>query len=470
MNTKPLSKDFYSFIIFFSVILCIVSLIHAVAFLRIGPMMTGLSSFDSWMWLVLAVIGVANAAIVRYLLHHGYRTAAIACVVSCLTVFLQYVPVLIRSLRMFYYQNHHVIACLIFVTAVFWGLSLIFTKAGEKRWLRLIGIMTVLLTLSAAVVYYLYFQTGEGSSKLILDKINRWISLMGVLSPVCIVIHFYEENRQLPLPGNAPAQTFRALLKLGAFLGLLFFGFNFSVEAFARSQPYKPSVTELRRSKLVDSYHFVDKSGDSLHYRLLNPLDYDSTKKYPLIVCLHHGGAHGNDNIQQLSADPAPFLMEQGNRTKFPSFIFMPQSPQNMSFSGAYGAASVDSLVFRTIRQLQSRLPIDTKRIYVLGISGGGYGSWDFISAHPEVFAAAIPICGGGDPKYGPKLVNVPIWAFHGARDKLAPVAHSRDMIHAIRKAGGKPKYTEYEYAGHGIWDKVREEGIMEWMFAQHLE
>ena len=61
-------------------------------------------------------------------------------------------------------------------------------------------------------------------------------------------------------------------------------------------------------------------------------------------------------------------------------------------------------------------------------------------------------------------------WAFHGARDELAPVAHSRDMINAIRKAGGNPKYTEYEFAGHGIWDKVREEGIMEWMFAQHKE
>ena len=84
------------------------------------------------------------------------------------------------------------------------------------------------------------------------------------------------------------------------------------------------------------------------------------------------------------------------------------------------------------------------------------------------MFAAAVPICGGGDPKYGPKLVNVPIWAFYGARDKAAPVAHSRDMINAIRKAGGNPKYTDYEFAGHGIWDNVRKEGIMEWMFAQH--
>jgi poly(3-hydroxybutyrate) depolymerase len=404
------------------------------------------------------------------LLHNGYQIAAIACVVSCMIIFCQYALILNVQLRVVYQEYYHALAWLIFGTAIFWGLSLAFTDAGKKRWLRLSGILTIFFSLFLAVLFYLYFRTNEGSTKLVIDKISRWITLFALVAPLCLVVHFRLENKRLAVADHAPARTIPALLKLAAFVGLLFLGFNFSVEALSRSRPYKPSTTELRRSKLVDAYHFVDKSGDSLHYRLVKPLDYDSTKQYPLIVCLHHGGAHGNDNIQQLSADPAPFLMEQGNRIKYPSFIFMPQSPQGIGFSGAYGNASVDSLVFRTIRQLQSSLPIDNKRIYVLGISGGGYGSWHFISAHPEIFAAAIPICGGGDPKYGPKLVNVPVWAFHGARDKLAPVEHSRNMINAIRTAGGKPKYTEYEYAGHGIWDNVKQEDIMEWMFAQHKD
>lgn len=467
MTARPLSGEFYSFMIFFLSIGCIIAVIQSVALLVIGPAMMGLESFYSWMWLVLFVIAVTNGALIRYLWHNGYRLAAVACLVSTLVVFFHYTLILNRELRVFYQEHYHAVASVLFGTGMLWGMSLIVTQARKKRWLRLSGFFTVVISFALAVTFFLYFQTGEGSTKLLIDKVSRWISLFGAFVPVCFIIHFRLESKRLGMADHAPA-TGPALVKLAAFVGLLFLGFNFSVEAFRYSMPYKPSATDLRRSKAMGSYHFVDKSGDALPYRLLNPLDYDSIRQYPLIVCLHHGGAHGKDNMQQLSADPAPFLMELGNRRKYPSFIFMPQSPKGMGFSGAYGNASVDSLVFRAIRQLQDSLPIDHKRIYVLGISGGGYGSWDFISAHPEMFAAAVPICGGGDPKYGPRLVDVPVWAFHGARDKLAPVAHSRDMINAIRKAGGNPKYTEYEFAGHGIWDKVREEGIMEWMFAQH--
>ncbi|SEJ84468.1 Alpha/beta hydrolase family protein [Dyadobacter sp. SG02] len=470
MTAKPLSKEFYSFTIFFLSILCIISLIQSVALVMIGSQMAGLGSFNSWIWLVLGVLAVTNVALIRYFWHNGYNLAAIACVVSCVAVFCQYTLILDRELRVFYQQHYHAVASVIFGTGVLWGLSLVFTKAREKRWLRLCGILTVCITLLLALIFWLYFQTGEGSTKLLIDKTSRWVSLLALSEQICLIIHFRLEEKRLAVTDNAPAQTMPALIKLAAFLGLLFLGFNFSVEAIRYNMPFKPSATDLRRSNAVNAYHFVDKSGDSLNYRLLKPLDYDSTKQYPLIVCLHHGGAHGKDNMQQLSADPAPFLMELPTRTKYPAFLFMPQSPKGLGFSGAYGNASVDSLVFRTIRQLLGKLPIDRKRIYVMGISGGGYGSWHFISMHPELFAAAIPICGGGDPKYGPKLVNVPIWAFHGARDKLAPVSHSRDMIAAIRKAGGHPKYTEYEFAGHGIWDKVGQEHIMEWMFAQHKE
>lgn len=315
-------------------------------------------------------------------------------------------------------------------------------------------------------VFYLYFDSGDGGTKLVIERISRWCALCEVIVPISFLIHFKLENKRFAIA--APAKTLPALLKLAAFIGLLFLGFNFSVEAISRGRRYKPSTAELYQSTLVQALAFTDPAGDTLRYRLLKPLEYDSTKQYPLIVCLHHGGAHGTDNIHQLSADPAPFLMEPENRKKYPAFIFMPQSPEGIGFSGMHGSPSVDSLVFRTIRELRRNLPIDGKRIYVMGISGGGYGSWHFISAHPELFAAAVPICGGGDPKYAPRLIDMPIWAFHGARDNLAPVAHSRDMIEAIRKAGGKPKYTEYEFAGHNIWENVQEEkGLMDWMFAQ---
>ena len=471
MTTRPLSKDFYSFIIFFLSISIIAGLIQSIALLNVGVRVLTMESFYSWLWLVFLVGIITFGAVVRYFFHRGYQVAAIACIVSFIPALFQYAMLFNLDARVALQPYYELIAYCLFATAALFGLSMVFTDAGKNRWLRLSGILIVVFALSQTTLFFQYFRTEEVAAKLVIERISRWVTVFEVTSVVCLLLHFRLENRQLTVPDNAPAKTMPALLKLAAFIGLIFQGFNFSVEALARSKPYKPSTTELRRSKLVEEHHFVDQSGDTLRYRFLNPLDYDSTQKYPLIVCLHHGGSHGNDNIQQLSADPAPFLMELGNRRKYPSFILMPQSPQGLGFSGMHGSPSVDSLVFRTIRELQGRLPIDEKRIYVMGISGGGYGSWHFISAHPELFAAAIPICGGGDPAYAPKLVDVPIWAFHGARDKLAPVAHSRDMINAIRKAGGKPKYTEYEFAGHGIWENVKnEQGLMDWMFAQHKQ
>ena len=111
---------------------------------------------------------------------------------------------------------------------------------------------------------------------------------------------------------------------------------------------------------------------------------------------------------------------------------------------------------------------IDAKRRYVTGISRGGYGAWQFICTRPDMFAAAIPVSAGGDPKLASKAVDVAIWAFHGVKDRNVPVSGSRDMIAAIKKAGGHPKYTEYPDEGHNIWDQVsKTPGLWDWLFAQ---
>jgi predicted peptidase len=104
----------------------------------------------------------------------------------------------------------------------------------------------------------------------------------------------------------------------------------------------------------------------------------------------------------------------------------------------------------------------------VTGISRGGYGTWQFICKHPDMFAAAIPVSGGGETKLASRIVGVPVWAFHGAKDKNVPVSVTRDMIAAIKKAGGSPKYTEYPDEEHNIWDKVsRTPDLLAWLFAQ---
>jgi predicted peptidase len=128
-------------------------------------------------------------------------------------------------------------------------------------------------------------------------------------------------------------------------------------------------------------------------------------------------------------------------------------------------------LVVEAIYALEQQYAIDEKRRYLGGISGGGFGSWYFIGSRPEMFAAAIPICGGGDPSLAPNMVDVAIWAFYGEKDRLAPVRGSRDMIEAIKKAGGNPRYTEYPETGHNIgYLVINTPGLLDWLFAQERE
>jgi predicted peptidase len=225
-------------------------------------------------------------------------------------------------------------------------------------------------------------------------------------------------------------------------------------------------------AQLCDPGVFVNSKGDVLHYRLLKPLDYDPTKKYPIVISLPYGGQPATDTIRQIEgAVAAQLLTMDGNRTYYPAFIFIPNCPPGAGWGGIPNYPEVDSLVFDAIIALDRRFSIDEKRRYVIGLSRGGFGTWNFICKRPEMFAAAIPVSGGGDPRLAPKIVNVAVWAFHGANDKNVPVINSRNMINAIKSAGGNPRYTEFPDEGHNIWDRVsRTPGLLGWLFAQHRD
>jgi predicted peptidase len=128
-------------------------------------------------------------------------------------------------------------------------------------------------------------------------------------------------------------------------------------------------------------------------------------------------------------------------------------------------------LVFETISALEEEFPLDTDRRYVAGNSLGGYGTWHLICARPELFAAAIPISGGGNPALARNIVDMPIWAFHGQKDRNVPVSGSRDIIEAIKKAGGNPRYTEYPDKAHNISKHVTDTpDLLDWLFAQQRD
>lgn len=223
---------------------------------------------------------------------------------------------------------------------------------------------------------------------------------------------------------------------------------------------------------------FTDEHGRKLSYRLMIPLNYEAnaTEKYPLVLFLHGAGERGDDNHKQLIHGTGEFAKLE-NRKKHPCFVVAPQCPDGKKWSEVDWSADShkqpeESISLKLTRELLTSLEkefrIDSKRLYVTGLSMGGYGTWDMITRTPDLFAAAIPICGGADETLAKHVINIPVWAFHGDNDGAVKVARSRRMIEAIRKAGGKPEYTEYAGVGHDSWTRTyADPAVMDWLFSQ---
>ena len=197
-----------------------------------------------------------------------------------------------------------------------------------------------------------------------------------------------------------------------------------------------------------------------LNYWLHLPTGYDKDKekKWPLMLFLHGAGERG-DNLEVVKKWGPPRIVQ--NKKDFPFILISPQCP-----SGRYwNIDHLKELLDQTIKNHN----VDTQRIYLTGLSMGGYGSWALAAKHPKTFAAVAPICGGIDPESAEPLVDVPIWAFHGDADKVVPVSQSQAIVDAIKNKGGtKVTLTIYEGVGHNSWTETyANPKLYEW-FLQH--
>lgn len=225
---------------------------------------------------------------------------------------------------------------------------------------------------------------------------------------------------------------------------------------------------------------YKDANGKTLPYRLLKPIDYDpkQDKKYPLVLFFHGVGESGHDNQAQLKNGVRAFAKED-IRKKFPCFVAAPQCEKGLMWVNT--PWSLDSHIqpetpsepmrraMEMRESLLKEMPIDPNRQYMTGLSFGGFGVWDAITRYPDVFAAAIPVCGGADEHKASLVAKLPIWAFHGDKDGVVKTIRSRHIIEAIKKEGGNPKYTEYPGVGHDSWTRAfNEPELMPWLFQQH--
>lgn len=245
----------------------------------------------------------------------------------------------------------------------------------------------------------------------------------------------------------------------------------------AQQKESKESSTDLFSYKK----HIVNQ--DTLNYRILLPKDFDASKTYPLVLFLHGAGERGDDNKRQLTHGGNLFLKEK-HRDSFPAIVIFPQCPQNdywakleadrstkpITFNYKYKEEPTTALmlVIDLMDEMIAQPYVKTNQVYAMGLSMGGMGTFELIYRNPEMFAAAIPICGGGNPESVTEYATtIPLWILHGAKDDVVDPKLSLNMAAAILSAGGFPKLSLYDFANHNSWDPAfAEPELLTWLFS----
>lgn len=223
---------------------------------------------------------------------------------------------------------------------------------------------------------------------------------------------------------------------------------------------------------------YAAANGHDLKYRVMSPEAVENGQKYPVVVFLHGAGERGDDNTAQL-VHVVKELATDEMRERYPCYVVVPQCPKEQKWVEVDWSLETSKMpetpsaplgaVKEVLSNMENELPVDSQRIYVCGLSMGGYGTWDCIQRWPEQFAAAIPICGGGDPAFAKNFVDMPVWVFHGDADNAVNVNRSREMVEKLRELGSGVIYTEYPGVGHDSWTMTAKNRLTwDWLFAQH--
>ncbi len=236
----------------------------------------------------------------------------------------------------------------------------------------------------------------------------------------------------------------------------------------AETQEQSRSTAPTRIEHYV-KHTFKSKDGSSIDSWIMAPAKIEKGRLYSLVLSLH--GRGGN-------TDAATKLGSDTFREKFPCFVMAPASTTNghwtrpdgfsKSRKKGQGTKAMLPIALEAMDELIEQHPIDPNRIYVTGQSMGGTGTFGAVFIRPKFFAAAIPVAGGWNPKDADKMKHTPLWAFHGDSDQVVPTGYSRNIVAAISKAGGSPKYTEYKGVAHNSWSQTyASPKTWEWLFKQ---
>jgi len=239
-----------------------------------------------------------------------------------------------------------------------------------------------------------------------------------------------------------------------AFLSLIFIatGCGSGDSDTAHTQP-RQEPTSLKRDVTITV---------TANYLLYLPKDYtDYGRKSPLMLFLHGAGERGS-NLELIKKHGPPKLIEQGK--EFPAIVVAPQCPADQRWYERWNRKMLETLLDDIVENYN----VDTDRIYLTGMSMGGLATWRLAADHPGRFAAIVPICGGGSADWGPRLAHLPVWTFHGQRDRTIPIRRSEEMVMALRQYGSDIRFTVYPEAGHDSWTQAYDtEELYTWLFKQ---
>ncbi|MCW3119741.1 MAG: hypothetical protein JWM28_3823 [Chitinophagaceae bacterium] len=210
---------------------------------------------------------------------------------------------------------------------------------------------------------------------------------------------------------------------------------------------------------LIKAQQTAQKFIQETQYLLYLPEGYgtDTTLRWPLMIFLHGSGESGVD-LEKVKAHGPPKLIEAGK--KFPFIVVSPQAPPQTGWKSEVLKGMLDDV--------KKKYRVDNDRVYLTGLSMGGFGTWDLSEKYPDEFAAIAPICGGGDAEKVWKLRHMPVWCFHGAKDDVVPPAASQAMVDALRKYNPDVRFTLYPEANHNSWEVTyNNDSLYNWFLSQ---
>ncbi len=229
-------------------------------------------------------------------------------------------------------------------------------------------------------------------------------------------------------------------------LALLMLMSGASIQAEEKAQSGKQGAAELKTTIPVN-----------MDYLIYLPENYDEKEKWPLMLFLHGAGERG-DNLDLVTVHGPPKLIKNGKQ--FPFIVVSPQCPKEQLWQPVELTA--------LLNDIEKKYKVDKDRIYVTGLSMGGFGTWALAAYTPYRFAALVPICGGGEKFWVKKIKHVPIWVFHGAKDGAVPLDRSQTLVDVLKKEKADVSFTIYPEAGHDSWTETyNNPEVYEWLLKQ---